>query len=120
MDPSLIAADGKDGYYLDFGYNPKSGELLEVPVPEENNGRQRTTIAAFFQRGTIPGAEDEGADWTNYMTGDLTIVDIDNQVKMSIEKHAGSALMNDSAVPVYIPNRDGTMNLNIMSLGDNS
>jgi hypothetical protein len=99
-------------------YDPKKKGLAEVPKPDENNDRQRAAIAAFFQKNLIPSARDVGADWTGYLSGDVDIVQIDNQVKQSISQYAESPFYTETPVPMYIPDENGRLGITLAELKD--
>ena len=100
MDVAVFApTDISMDWTLDFDVS--NGHLVEIPEPESNNTRQRASLAAFFQVGTIPGAWDVGADWAGLMSKQSSLVEVDNAVKKNIETYANPVLAGVTPMPMY-------------------
>ena len=57
---------------------------IPATVTGDNELTQRAMVAAFIQKNTIPLLPDLGNDWTKYLTGEISLSEIDAQVRSSI------------------------------------
>ena len=65
-----------------WDFKVKNGILMTL---DHNNAvEQRSNIAVFLQRGTIPQMESTGNQWAELMTGQVTPQVINNQIRQSI------------------------------------
>jgi len=82
-DVMLITYDG----LLDLEIEDGFPELLPSNI---DNNDQRACVSAYMAKGTVPGAPDIGVDWSQLLMGKENLINIDNDVKRSIEKNGGT------------------------------
>lgn len=105
QDILLITANPAEvGWSLDIDI--VNGEARLVPG-EINVRLQRAAVASYIVRGSIPGQELVGADWPGYLSGSVSLVECDNQVKALMEQYAGVSSMEEAPYPLYMEDADG-------------
>jgi len=57
---------------------------LPATLTGDNELTQRAMMAAFIQTNTIPLLEATGNNWTKYVTGEISLSEIDAQVRASV------------------------------------
>ena len=72
-----------------------------------NTPRQRAAVAAYIAKGSVPGQTEIGAEWASYMTGQRSLVELDNQVKQNIQDMVGTETIMDQIMPLYVPSDGG-------------
>lgn len=75
---------------------------------------QRAALAGYLQKGTIPGMEEIGTDWSALYDQSKTILDIDTDIKQNIQKYAYSEYDTSNRVPIFLTSNKGEMNVAII------
>ncbi len=115
MPQDLLLIVPKSPTDWDLDIDIVNGVGVEVPLGNNNVGRQRVAVAAYIGKGTIPGQEEVGADWAGFLANRVSLVECDNQVKANMEEYAGASQMEESPYPIY--NRDdGGLSISLVSL----
>lgn len=75
---------------------------------ERNTQDQRAAISTYIVRGSIPGKQDQGVNWAQLYTQDTTLLNIDNEIKQSIQNNAGiPGAPTQSYIPMYTSDEKG-------------
>lgn len=89
--------------------------LLEDHIP---NNDQRSCVSAYMAKGTVPGASDVGVDWSQLLIRKENLINIDNDIKRSIETNGGTYGVEAlTYYPVYDFNEvTQSMSINVIKL----
>jgi hypothetical protein len=117
-DPKIFVPDDPDiGYNLDIDI--KRGRMVKLSSVSGSNDtevfQQRSLLSALFQKGTIPGMEDFGADWGKFLAKDSTLMEVDTQVKHNMADVLGEASLMGAPIPIYLQKEDGSLSLTMDS-----
>ena len=94
-----------------------NGIVVEVPEPVDiNTQRQRAAVSAYIAKGSIPGQETLGADWAGFLSGSVSLMECDNQVKATMETFAQVSQLADNPYPLYQKTGDGGMEISLLSI----
>lgn len=86
-----------------------------LPGQIENNQRQRAVIASITERGTIPGALTEGVQWGEYLSGNLNMVQMSDQIQRRIQELvSGAGTGGIGLLPLFKVNEDGKVDLTLI------
>jgi hypothetical protein len=83
MDIKIISTIINNIKYLDVYVN-EEGCSVDISGKEEK--LQQAEVAAFLTRGSTPQNEDDGVDWQNFITGNKSFGELDNDIKENLEK----------------------------------
>jgi hypothetical protein len=110
-DPLVIipkTLEESELYHMDIDIH--KGWFAPVPGLAGDNTtnciKQRSCVAALVQSGTIPGKEDFGAEWGKFIANDITIVELDNQVKQNMATIAGEENALNLPMPMYLEDKE--------------
>ncbi|MGL4483427.1 MAG: hypothetical protein ACRCUS_00600 [Anaerovoracaceae bacterium] len=95
----IVGIPQQDTWHLDI--DVVGGMYEEIPGEESNKSRQQASMSALISKGTIPGLENEGADWSQFLAGNISLLEVDNDVKKSIMKYSGSTSVMNTYYPLY-------------------
>jgi hypothetical protein len=70
---------------------------IPLTLDGDNENTQRAMIASFIQPNTIPLLPDKGNPWTDYMSGSISLTEIDAAVRKNINLYMESLFF----VPFY-------------------
>lgn len=114
MDLELIVPTRRDeGWMLDIDI------VGGIPgtVSPENTPRQRAAVAAYILLGSIPGQSSIGVDWGGYASQKVSLIDIDNQIKKSIQDKSGNGgEISSQLIPLYELDESGSLQLKLWDL----
>lgn len=118
MDMVVVIPSDPDkvGWKMDIDVD-NDGNALTLDSEDEAR-MQRASLAAIMVKGTIPAAETLGADWGAYVAGNMSLLEIDNQIKGNMEKWAGASTIASTPVPLYTPSDEG-MGINVVGIDQN-
>lgn len=76
---------------------------------------QRAAVAALISKGTIPGELSLGIDWGSYLSGDVSLLMVNNQVRQQITRMAaiGDNTQLTSYMPIFQPNKNGGVDIHV-------
>ena len=87
MDFEIINVKTEESTLPEWDFKVKKGILMTL---DHNNAvEQRSNIAVFLQRGTIPQMESTGNQWVELMTSQISPQALNNQVRQSIVDMTG-------------------------------
>ena len=87
MDFEMIDVKTEGSTLPTWDFKVKNGMLMTL---DHNNAvEQRSNIAVFLQRGTIPQMESTGNQWAELMTNQVSPQSLNNQVRQSIVDMTG-------------------------------
>jgi hypothetical protein len=89
-----MKAESVSGDYPVWDVKVENGIVPIIHDDEED--LQTATLAAFLDKGTIPLLPDMGVPWTDFMGGNISFGDLDNDIRVAI-RDAGQ----DTYEPVY-------------------
>lgn len=80
-----------------FNWDIEVADGIPSTVTDTTEVQQEANLAAYIQTNTIPLMEDKGNDWTAFLFKELSLSQIDSQVRENINTYSDSM----SYVPVY-------------------
>lgn len=113
MDMLMDTQSLSSGFPSDWDFYLDNGLSVVLDYDQERN--QLAAIAAYIELGSIPGIEQTGIPWPEFMTGDIEARALDAEIRLSI-KTATSAMLN---VPYYYE-LNGRLQLIIQEYKDGS
>lgn len=66
-------------------------------ISDDNEKVQRAMIASFIQKDTLPLMPNTGLDWSKYLTGEMSLSEIDAKARANINLYMESLMY----VPYY-------------------
>lgn len=106
-DLKIIVPDDRDTASWNMDIDVVDGFPSFVDM-ERNTQDQRAALAAYTVKGTIPGMKDIGVDWTLLYNQGATIIDVDNEIKRSIQEHAAiPGTATQTYIPIYTKDESG-------------
>jgi hypothetical protein len=84
---------------------------LPLTVVGQNELTQRALMASFIQPNTIPMLPSLGPHWTEYVTGAISLSEIDSQVRANV-----NLLMDGYSYVPYYSIKNGTITYSIANV----
>lgn len=115
-DIKVVQPESKDeGWDLDI--NIVDGEPEWLERAEESSG-QRSALAAYTAKGSIPGMLDVGIQWSDFFEENTVegFVSIDNQMKQAVSDYGTSQIPEDGNkvyTPFAIVGEDGSLSVSV-------
>lgn len=106
MDLLMTSQVDSDGVPSLWDFELVAG--LSIPLHGTPELNQRATIAAYIQKGTIPGLEETGVNWTGFMLGEINPRELDAEVRDNMYIFTGSTVF----IPYYFI-QNGKLQLSI-------
>lgn len=110
----------EDGGDWDLDIDIVDGE----PIWLESNqsAGQRSALAAYTAKGSIPGMPDVGVQWSDYFQEQDTdgYISIDNQMKQAVQAYGispDSSDLKESYTPFASINTDGSLSVQVFRTG---
>lgn len=110
MQDLHLQTDPKGKYSLDI--KVVNGVAEQLP-PTVANRDQREPLMMYFMKGTMPHHRDVGISWGDYEVGDVTITEIDNEVKKSLDAFVATEGTILHGIPHYVRMEDGRIGLSM-------
>lgn len=105
-----LQTDPKGKWSLDI--KVVNGWVEQLPKGVDNRD-QREPLMMYFMKGTVPHHRDVGISWGNYETGEVTLVEIDNEIKKAIDSFVSSNGTILHGIPNYTRTEDGKVGLSM-------
>ena len=80
-----------------FNWDIEVADGIPSTVTDTTEVQQEANLSAYLQTNTVPLMEDRGNDWTAFLFKELSLSQIDSQVRENINMYSDSM----SYVPVY-------------------
>ena len=87
MDFEMISYKDEDTHENIWDFKVKNGILQTVDYTSATH--QRSIIATYLQRGTIPQLPDVGIQWVEFMTNTVMPNELNVQIRQSIMNFSG-------------------------------
>ena len=101
----IVPTNKEDNWNIDIDI--VNGFPVLLPYAQ-NNADQRAVLSAYIIKGTIPGVPNSGIDWSGLYTQDVSLINIDNDIKQKITQNVGSGIsIEGQYIPLYDKDDDG-------------
>lgn len=107
MDIEMINGTDEDTKETYWDFKVKNGILQTVDYTVAT--KQRSIIATYLQRGTIPQLPDVGNQWVEFQTGTVMPNELNSQIRKSILELSGEL----SYLPQY-SEEDGKLKVEVI------
>ena len=87
MDIEMIDGVDKETHEKYWDFKVKNGKLCWIDYSAAT--QQRSIIATYLQRGTIPQLPDVGNQWVEFLTGTIAPNELNTQIRNSIMEMTG-------------------------------
>lgn len=97
----------RKGWHLDL--NIKNGQLEMLQRASFTND-QRAALIAYKMNGQVPGAVDDGINWSSYYTEEGSLMQINNQIIQAIQEQVTNNMEKGGSqmyIPVYSQDEKG-------------
>lgn len=112
MDMELITPQDNSDWVLDIDIIKGFPKLVDP----ENTPRQRAAVAAFMALGSVPGNTSIGVNWGGYNSQQVSLVDVDNQVKKSMQSMTGDPTVATQLIPLYDMDDKGEIGIRLWDI----
>ena len=110
MQDMHLQTDPQNKWCLDIKITRGTVELLPADVP---NRDQREPLIMFLMKGTIPYHGGVGISWGEYEIGNMSLIDIDNEIKKAMDAYVATEGTALRGIPYYVKTEGGKVGLSM-------